>query len=77
MKQVIQNYRSGRLELSRRFGAATVDLSKVEDPVSCAETFSRNRGVDGVLICASTKSNAPVHQAARSACSLTSENQAR
>ena len=54
-----------RLELARRFGAVTVDLSRGEDPVAAAAVFSRQRGVDGVLIAASTSSNEPVHQAAQ------------
>lgn len=54
-----------RLELARRFGAETVDLSQGGDPVASAMAFSRGRGMDGVLITASTKSNDPVHQAAQ------------
>jgi len=54
-----------KLALAEAWGAETVDLSKGEDPLAAAETFSRGRGVDGVLICAATKSNEPVHQAAR------------
>jgi predicted dehydrogenase/threonine dehydrogenase-like Zn-dependent dehydrogenase len=50
--------------LARQFGAETVDLSRGEDPLAVAEIFSRGRGVDGVLITASTKSSEPVHQAA-------------
>lgn len=53
-----------KLELARSFGAETVDLSRGEDPVLGSERFSRGRGVDGVLITASTKSSEPVHQAA-------------
>ncbi|MEO8008322.1 MAG: zinc-binding alcohol dehydrogenase, partial [Betaproteobacteria bacterium] len=53
-----------RLELARRFGAEVVNLAAGEDPVVAAETFSRGRGVDAVLITASTKSSEPVHQAA-------------
>ena len=41
-----------------------VDLSKGEDPVSKAMAWSHGRGVDAVLITASTQSNEPVHQAA-------------
>jgi predicted dehydrogenase/threonine dehydrogenase-like Zn-dependent dehydrogenase len=55
---------SRKLELARRFGAETVDVSRGEDPVVAAEHFSRGRGMDGVLITAATKSNEPVHQAA-------------
>jgi predicted dehydrogenase len=53
-----------KCQLARAFGAETVDLSKGEDPMAAALTFSRGRGVDAVLITASTKSNEPVHQAA-------------
>ena len=53
-----------KLELARRFGAETVDLNAGADPVAAATTFSRGRGVDAVIITASTKSNEPVHQAA-------------
>lgn len=58
------DFDSEKCELARQFGAETVDLSKGEDPLVAAEIFSRSRGVDGVLITASTKSNDPVHQAA-------------
>ena len=51
--------------LARRFGADTVDLGKGEDPVAVANVFSAERGVDGVIITASTDSNEPVSQAAR------------
>jgi predicted dehydrogenase/threonine dehydrogenase-like Zn-dependent dehydrogenase len=53
-----------KLELARRWGAETVDLSAGEDPVAAAERFTRGRGLDGVLITAATKSSEPVHQAA-------------
>ena len=58
------DFDSGKCELARSFGADVVDLSKAEDPLSMAQAFSRGRGVDAVLITASTKSNEPVHQAA-------------
>jgi len=53
-----------KLKLARELGAETVDLSAGQDPIAAAEAFSRGRGVDGVIITASTKSNEPVHQAA-------------
>lgn len=59
------DFQESRLTLAQKFGAETVDLSKEEDPVSTAMVFSRGRGVDGVLITASTKSNDPVHHAAQ------------
>jgi len=58
------DFDSERLALARTFGANTVDLSRAEDPVAAAMTFSRGCGVDAVLITASTKSNEPVHQSA-------------
>lgn len=59
------DFDSSKCALARQFGAETVDLSKGEDLLSAADRFSRGRGVDGVLITASTKSNEPVHQAAQ------------
>ena len=56
---------STRLAMARQFGAETVNPSAGEDPVAAAQAFSRGRGVDAVLITASTKSNEPVHQAAQ------------
>jgi len=50
--------------LARQFGAETVDLSKGADPLLGAAAFTRERGVDGVLITASARSNELVHQAA-------------
>lgn len=58
------DYDPFKLELARRFGAETVDLSTGEDPVVASLQFSRDRGVDGVIITAATKSNEPVHKAA-------------
>lgn len=54
-----------KLDLARRFGAEGVDLGSGVDPVRAAMAFSRGRGVDAVLITASTRSNEPVHQAAQ------------
>ena len=54
-----------RLALAEIFGAETVDLSVGADPLAAAEAFSRGRGVDAVLITASTKSSEPIHQAAQ------------
>jgi len=53
-----------KLEMARQLGAETVDLSNGEDPIAAAHAFSRGRGVDAVILTASTKSNDPVHQAA-------------
>lgn len=59
------DFDEGKLALARQFGAETVSLSKGEDPVEAGIAFSRGRGVDAVLITASTKSSDPVSQAAR------------
>jgi len=53
-----------KLSLAKKFGAELVDLNK-EDPLAIADIFSRGRGVDGVIITASTTSDKPVHQAAQ------------
>lgn len=58
------DFDSSKCELARQLGAETVDLSKNEDPIKVAEAFSRGRGVDGVIITASTKSSEPLSQAA-------------
>lgn len=55
----------GRLEMAKQFGAEVVDLSAGQDPIAAAEAFSRGRGVDAVLLTASTKSSEPVSQAAK------------
>ena len=53
-----------KLEMARKFGAEVVNLAAGQDPVAAAQAFSRGRGVDAVIITASTKSNEPMHQAA-------------
>ena len=58
------DYDSKKCQLAQNFGAQTVDLSKGEDPIIVAQGFSRDRGVDGVLITASTKSDEVIHQSA-------------
>ena len=53
-----------KLELAKKFGAETVNLSAGQDPIVVARDFSRGRGVDAVLVTAATQSNEPMHQAA-------------
>lgn len=53
-----------RTDLARAMGAAVVDASR-DDPVNAATALTAGRGVDGVLIAASTQSNQPVAHAAR------------
>lgn len=59
------DYDSSRIKLAKMFGATTVDLSAGEDPLAAALVFSRGRGVDAVVIAASTDSNEPIRQAAK------------
>jgi predicted dehydrogenase len=54
-----------KLAMARQFGAEVVNLKADEDPVAAAQAYSRGRGVDAVIITASTESNEPVHQAAQ------------
>lgn len=58
------DFDASKLALAREFGAETVNLAAGEDPIAAAQLYSRGRGVDAVLITASTKSNEPIHQAA-------------
>ncbi len=59
------DFDDSKLTLARQFGAETFNPGSGEDPVEKGMAFSRGRGVDAVLITASTKSSDPVAQAAR------------
>ncbi|WP_216092842.1 zinc-dependent alcohol dehydrogenase [Candidatus Marithrix sp. Canyon 246] len=59
------DFDESKLEIARQFGAETVSLNKGQDPVEAGMAFSKGRGVDAVIITASTKSSDPVSQAAR------------
>lgn len=59
------DFDAGRLNLARQFGAESFDLSGEADPVSWVLAQTDGRGADGVLITASTDSDAPVRQAAK------------
>jgi predicted dehydrogenase/threonine dehydrogenase-like Zn-dependent dehydrogenase len=54
-----------KCELAQRLGADVVRLHLGEDPQRAAGEFSEGKGVDGVIITASTRSNEPVSQAAK------------
>ena len=58
------DFDSKKCEVARQFGAEVVDLSEGQDVIALANNYSRGRGVDAVLITASTNSNEPIHQAA-------------
>ncbi len=59
------DYDPQRLEMARKSGAYAVDPSAGDDLVMRAVDFSRGRGVDAVIITASTPSSQPVSQAAK------------
>jgi len=58
------DYDTNKCALAESFGAVTVNLSRKEDPIMVSKSFSRGRGVDAVLITASTDSSEPMSQAA-------------
>lgn len=59
------DFDENKLRLAREFGAATCNPAQGEDPVALGIKLSRGRGVDAVIITASTKSSDPVSQAAQ------------
>jgi predicted dehydrogenase/threonine dehydrogenase-like Zn-dependent dehydrogenase len=59
------DFDESKLTLAREFGAETCNPRAGEDPVAAGMAFSRGRGVDGVVITASSKSSDPVTQGAR------------
>ncbi len=59
------DFHDDKLKLAEFLGAETVHLAAGEDPVASGLSFSSGRGVDAVLITASTQSDEPVHQAAQ------------
>ena len=58
------DFDENKLKLAKQFGAEVVDLNIEKNPIKIAETFSRGRGVDGVIITTTTTSSKPIHQAA-------------
>ncbi|KRC81731.1 bi-domain-containing oxidoreductase [Sphingomonas sp. Root241] len=58
------DFDASRLELARSFGAEVVNPGEGEDVLGAAAAFSRGRGVDAVIVTASTKSSEPISQAA-------------
>jgi predicted dehydrogenase/threonine dehydrogenase-like Zn-dependent dehydrogenase len=51
-----------KVALAKQFGAQAYDISQT-DPIALLEQLTDGVGVDGVLICASTKSNGPIETA--------------
>ncbi len=58
------DFDADKLALARRFGAEVVDLRSGADPVAAAMAYTQGRGVDAVIVTASTRSSEPIHQAA-------------
>ncbi len=58
------DFDENKLLLAKKFGAEVLNLNK-EDPIATADIFSRGRGVDAVIVTASTSSDEPIHQAAQ------------
>lgn len=54
-----------KLKVASQFGAEICNLGSGEDILTHASLFSRGRGVDGVIITASTHSSEPIKQAAQ------------
>ncbi len=54
-----------RCKLAESFGCEAISAAGGGNPLKAAEAFSRGRGLDGVLITASAKSDEIVHQAAQ------------
>ena len=59
------DFDQNKLSLAAQFGAEICNPDSGEDVLVHAGSFSRGRGVDGVIITASTQSNDPVKQAAQ------------
>jgi len=59
------DYDPQRLEMARRFGAHAVSAAVEADVVTQALDFSRGRGVDAVIVTASTSSSQPVSLGAK------------
>lgn len=59
------DFDSAKLDVAASFGAETCNPGAGQDPVAAGLAFSRGKGVDGVIITASTASNDPVAQAAQ------------
>lgn len=58
------DFDDSKLALARDFGAETCNPGSGEDPVAAGLEFSQGRGVDGVIVTASTESSDPIAQAA-------------
>lgn len=55
----------GKVKLARSNGFIALNPANGEDPISFVANYTNEIGVDGVIITAATKSNAPIEQAAQ------------
>lgn len=62
---IAMDFNEARLAMAASFGGLVIPLHDSADPVAGAMELTAGRGVDAVLIAASTGSNAPVKQAAQ------------
>lgn len=58
------DFDASRCEMAECFGATALNLADGQDPVEFANQLTQARGVDGVIITASTNSSEPISQAA-------------
>lgn len=63
-KVLALDFDSSRLKLAEEYGAETFLLSEESDPVRSGLLFSNGKGVDGVIITATTQSDDPIKNAA-------------
>jgi len=61
------DYDEDKLAIAKSYGAEICNPNKGADPVSAGMAFSRSKGVDAIIITASTSSNEPISQAANMA----------
>jgi predicted dehydrogenase/threonine dehydrogenase-like Zn-dependent dehydrogenase len=59
------DFDASRCALARRWGAETVELAGGANPVQAVMAMTRGRGVDAVLVTASTDSSLPIRHAAQ------------
>lgn len=59
------DFDSSKVEISKKMGIESLLLEDGIDPITIAKDFSKNIGIDGVIITASTKSQEPIHNAAQ------------
>ena len=56
---------SERCKLANQFGIESINLSEIDNPVEYVNNLTEGRGVDGVLISATTNSDEPIHMACK------------